>query len=160
MRKTVLGVLFGLLSVAMIIGQENVEFKMTSFRGYSLRDTRSDQLIQIRNITLDKLNTIFGKAPQKNNGKYEYWFESTINPPYFIISEGFLQWRALDYIALEGSCINGKIYTGMTIEEVKKALGEPSSTRQGALKYYMWDKVSANFRLGFEENGKLFEIRM
>jgi len=144
----------------MITGQEIVEFKMTSFSGYSLRDTRSDQLIQISNITIDKLNTIFGKVPQINNGKYEYWFESAVNPPYFIISEGFMQWRALDYIALEGSCINGKIHTGMTIEEVKKALGEPSSTRQGALKYYMWDKISVNFRLGFEENGKLFEIRM
>ena len=134
MRKTVLGILFGLLSVVMIIGQEIVELKMTSFSGYFLRDTRSDQLILISNITLDKLNTIFEKVPQKNNGKYEYWFESTVNPPHFIISEGFMQWRALDYIALEGSCINGKIHTGMTIEEAKKALGEPSSTRQGALK--------------------------
>lgn len=160
MRKTIFGILFSLLSVAMIIGQETVQFKMTSFNGYSLRDTRSDKLIQISNITLDELNTILGKTPQKNEGKYEYWFESTINPPYFIIAEGFMQWRALDYIALEGSCISGKIHTGMTIEEVKKALGEPSSTRQGALKYYMWDKVSVNFRLGFEENGKLFEIRM
>ena len=160
MKKAISSVMFCLLLVAMLNSQEKINFKMTSFSGYYLRDTRNDNLIQICNISLEKLNSLFGKAPQINNGKYEYWFESKINPPYFSISEDNIQWRGLDYIALEGSLIKGKIYIGMTTEEALKALGEPESTRQGALKYYMWKKISANFRLGFEENGKLFEIRM
>ena len=160
MRKAVFGVVFGLLLVVMLNSQESKKFEMKSFGGYYLRDTRNDNKILIRNISLEKLNLVFGKAPQENNGKYEYWFEGKVNPPYFIISEGYIQWRGLDYIALEGSFINGKICIGMTVEEAIKALGEPESTRQGALKYYMWSSISANFRLGFEENGKLFEIRM